>query len=489
MSSEHDRDSRQPADTATPDEVVREFLIETREGLDRFDRDVIELENNPSAADSLPRIFRALHSIKGASGFLNFKILESVAHAGEGLLSRMRDQRLLPNPEIASTLLDLSDFIRSVLTKIEAEGQEGAADWQALAKRIDRFQGIDIPATDAAAEVPPGAVTLGGSSAQAPGFDAAKPIGQLLVERAGVDPAAVAAARELQRRGDLRTIGEILVAEGVVSPSSARSVIEYQQDARAATTGDSHVRVEITRLDKLIYLVGQLVLVRDEILKLAQRIPQHDLSSVALRLDAITNELQHESKQARTQPIGVLFGRLPRLAWDLAQAGGKQLRLNLEGQGLELDKLILEGIKDPLMHLVRNSIDHGIEIPSRRSAAGKPPEGCLTVRAYRHGDEVRLEVSDDGAGIDLEKVERAAAAKGLLPPDHPKVMGPQQIANLVFLSGLTTAEQVTNISGRGVGMDVVKTNVERLGGTVELQTAMGKGTAVTMRIPLRSKSS
>jgi two-component system, chemotaxis family, sensor kinase CheA len=489
VSSEGDRDSRQSADTAASDEFVREFLIETREGLDRFDRDVIELGSNPSAADTLPRIFRAIHSIKGASGFLNFKILESVAHAGEGLLSRIRDQRLLPNPEVASTLLDLSDFIRSVLTKIEAEGQEGAAGWHALAKRIDRCQHMDTAATDAAAELPAGAVTLGGSSAQAPEFDAVKPIGQLLVERAGVDPAAVAAARELQRRGDLRTIGEILVAEGVVSPSSARSVIEYQQDARAAATSDSHVRVEITRLDKLIHLVGQLMLVRDEVLHLSQRLPQHNLSSVAQRLDAITNELQYESKQARNQPIGVLFGRLPRLAWDLAQAGGKQLRLQLEGHALELDKLILEEIKDPLMHLVRNSIDHGIETPSRRSAAGKPPEGCLTVRAYRRGDEVRLEVSDDGAGIDLEKVRRAAATKGLLPPDHPKPMSPQQIANLVFLSGLTTAEQVTNISGRGVGMDIVKTNVETLGGTVELQTAMGKGTTVTMRIPLRPESS
>ena len=472
-----------------PDEVVREFLIETRENLDRFDRDVIELETSPSAADTLARIFRALHSIKGASGFLNFKTLGAVAHAGEGLLSRMRDQQLPPNPEIASTLLDLSDFIRTVLTEIEVEGQEGAVDWLPLAKRIDQFQEVNIAAADADAEFPAGAGTLGGSPAQATECDAAKPIGQLLVERVGVDPAAVAAARELQRRGDLRTLGEILVAQGAVSSFLARSVIEYQQQARAATIADSHVRVDITCLDKLIHLVGKLMLVRDEMVQMSQRIPQNDLLSVALRLDAITKELQHESRQARMQPIGVLFGRLPRLAWDLAQAGGKQVRLHLEGKDLELDRLILEEIKDPLMHLVRNSIGHGIEIPSRRLEAGKSPEGCLTVRAYRHYDEVCIQVSDDGAGIDVERVRRAAASKGFLPAGQAEYMSPKQIANLVFLSGVTTAEQVTNISGRGVGMDVVKANAESLGGTVELETAMGKGTAVTMRIPLRPKSS
>ena len=304
-----------------------------------------------------------------------------------------------------------------------------------------------------------------------------------------MDPAAVATARELQRRGDLRTIGEILVAQGVVSPSLARSVIEYQQDARAATVADSHVRVDIGRIDKIIHLVGKLMLLRDEMVQLSQRTPQHDLPSIARRLDAITNELQHESRQARTQPIGVLWARLPRLARDLALAGGKRVCLHLEGQDLELDKLILDEIKAPLMHLVRNSIDHGVEIPSRRVEAGKAPEGCLIVRAYRLCDEVRIEVSDDGAGIDVERVRRAAASNGLVPSSRTERMSPKQIANLVFLSGVTTAEQVTSISGRGVGMDVVKANVESLGGTVDLLTELGKGTTVTMRIPLRPESS
>lgn len=469
------------------DDVVSEFLVETRESLDQFDRDVIGLESSSSPRDALASIFRVIHSIKGASGFLAFGRLEGIAHAAEGLLSRMRDGSLLPNAVIASALLEMADCIRSVMANIEATGQEGDVDWQPLIRRIESLQEPAVSSNNAVANAAAEDVFVYGTSGDLSQSDGAKPIGQLLIERAGVDPAAVAAARELQRSGDLRTLGEILVSQGRVSPRLARSVVEYQQEARTATTVDARVRVDVARLDKMMNLVDALGRVRDDIVQLSQRLNSPEFSTAAQRLDRIAVQLRRESKQACMQPIGALWGRLPRLVRDLALANGKRVVLNLEGREIELDRLILEAIKDPLLHLVRNAIDHGIEAPLQRRSGGKRPDGCLTVRARHRGDEVRIEVADDGAGIDPERVKGKALAQGFLGEKEASRLSERQIVNLIFLPGLTTAKRVTNISGRGVGMDVVKTNVEGIGGSVEVKTDLGKGTKVTLRIPARSE--
>ena len=471
-----------------PDDVIREFLIETREYLDQFDIDVIALQRDPSFNDILARTFRTIHTIKGASGFLNFTQLETIAHAGEGLLSHMREGNLRPNADMTSTLLDMADFIRSVLANIEATGEEGAIDPQLLTRRIECLRTPDAASDKPTPKFAVDSVTSKETSCDLTESDGAKPIGQLMVERAGVDRCAVAAARESQRRGDLRTLGEILVSQGAVSPSLARSVVEYQQQAREAIGADSRVRVDVARLDHLFEMVGELVLIRDEILQTSRQLCDPGLSAIARRLDHVTTEIQRESKLACARPIGSLLGRLPRLAWDLALAGGKQVRLTLEGQDVELDISVLEAIKDPLMHLVRNAVDHGIEATRRRQANGKPPEGCITVRASIQGDEVWIEVSDDGAGIDLARVKCAAILRGLLPAEQADRMTDEEIARFVFLHGVTTAEHVTTISGRGVGMDVVKTNVEKIGGSVDLRTQLGAGTKVTLRIPRHFES-
>src|SRR3974390_571161 len=308
-----------------------------------------------------------------------------------------------------------------------------------------------------------------------------------MVERAGVDQRAVVAARELQRQGDLRTLGEILVSQGAVSPSLAGRVVEYQQQMRAVTGADSRVRVDVARLDRLVEMVGELVLICDELLQTSRRLCDSDLSATVRRLDRVTTEIQRESKLAFVRPIGSILGRLSRLAWDLALAAGKQVRLTLEGHDIDLDISVLEVIKDPLMHLIRNAVDHGIESPQRRQACGKPSEGSITVRASHQGDEVWIEVSDDGSGIDLAGVRRAAMVRGLLHAEHAAGMSDEESANLVFLHAVTTAENVTRISGRGVGMDVVKTNVEKIGGSVEVRTEVGVGTKVTLRMPRRSE--
>ena len=470
-----------------PDDFIREFLVETRENLDQFDTDVIALQCDPSHKEILVRIFRTIHTIKGASGFLNFTRLESIAHAGEGLLSHLREGNRRPNTAMTSTLLDISDVVRSVLTNIEATGEEGPIDCQWLTQNIECLGTGDgaskKPTGDCSAE----SVTSRETSSNFDESDAGKPIGQLMVERAGVDQRAVVAARELQRQGDLRTLGEILVSQGAVSPSLAGRVVEYQQQMRAVTGADSRVRVDVARLDRLVEMVGELVLICDELLQTSRRLCDSDLSATVRRLDRVTTEIQRESKLACVRPIGSLLGRLPRLAWDLALAAGKQVRLTLEGHDIDLDISVLEVIKDPLMHLIRNAVDHGIESPQRRQACGKPSEGSITVRASHQGDEVWIEVSDDGSGIDLAGVRRAAMVRGLLHAEHAAGMSDEESANLVFLHAVTTAENVTRISGRGVGMDVVKTNVEKIGGSVELRTEVGVGTKVTLRMPRRSE--
>jgi two-component system chemotaxis sensor kinase CheA len=304
------------------------------------------------------------------------------------------------------------------------------------------------------------------------------------VEAAGVDPAAVEAARDLQRQGDVRSMGEILVAHGSLSPAAAAEVIESQRESRAISLGDTSIRVDVGLLDKLMNLVGELVLARNQIVQFASRGQDPSFLHASQRLDLITTELQGGAMKTRMQPIGNLWSRLPRVVRDLAVAGGKQIRVEMVGEDTELDKTLIEAIKDPLTHVVRNSADHGIEPPEQRALAGKSSEGCIFLRAFHEGGQVNIEISDDGAGVNLELVKQKALAKGLITTEQATRMTERELANLVFLPGLSTAEKVTSVSGRGVGMDVVKTNVEKIGGTVDLHSRAGQGTTLRIKIPL-----
>ena len=231
-------------------------------------------------------------------------------------------------------------------------------------------------------------------------------------------------------------------------------------------------------------LVGELVLARNQILQFTKKTEDAGLVTAGQRLNLIASELQESVMKTRMQPIGSIWSRFPRTVRDVALGCGKQVRIQMEGQETELDKTLIEAIKDPLTHLVRNAVDHGVEHPEARRAAGKDPEGILLLRAFHEGGQVNIEISDDGAGLNLEKVVQKALQKGLITADHAARMTEREMANLIFAAGLSTAEKVTNVSGRGVGMDVVKTNIERIGGTVDVQTALGKGTSVKIKIPL-----
>jgi two-component system chemotaxis sensor kinase CheA len=433
--------------TADMDEVVKEFLVESYENLDQLDRDLLALESDPGSRETLASVFRTIHTIKGTCGFLGFGRLESVAHVGESLLSRLRDGRLELNEEITSGLLAMVDAVRRMLGSIEGTGEDGNEDHSGLIGRLNRLQNaLREPATD---PVEPTALE-----------ETEETIAEL--EPAAREPAA---------------------SEPSAADATRSSAAQAAPEALSAIS-DHTVRVDVGLLDKLMNLAGELVLARNQILQFSST--QHDTAFLAAsqRLNLITTELQEGVMKTRMQPIGNVWSKLPRMVRDLSVACGKQVHIEMEGRDTELDKTIIEAIKDPLTHVVRNAVDHGIEVPAVRAAAGKPREGRLFLRAYHEGGQVNIEISDDGAGIDPERVKEKALRRGLLSPEQAGRLGERDLLGLIFLPGFSTADKVTNISGRGVGMDVVRTNVERIGGVLDLQSRPGQGTTLKIKLPL-----
>jgi two-component system chemotaxis sensor kinase CheA len=456
-------------------DIVQDFLVESYENLDRLDRELVGLEKNPHDREALASVFRTIHTIKGTCGFLGFNKLEKVAHVGENLLTRLRDGQLTLNPELTTALLGMVDAVRQMLNQIEVSGQEGERDDSALISTLGRLQQVpEIPQkTQAAAPKIPAEAGV------------ARPIGDILMQHAGVTQAEILLAAEMQRAGDPRHMGEILVEQGAVRPADVVEALHIQQASRAqGTASDSTIRVDVGLLDKVMNLVGELVLARNQVLQFASWMKDSGFVAVSQRLNLITTELQAGVMKTRMQPIGNIWGQFPRTVRDVAVGCGKTVGIEMEGKETELDKTIIEAIKDPLTHLVRNSVDHGIELPDDRVKAGKDRSGCLILRAFHEGGQVNIEISDDGAGLDAERIRKKALERGVITADQAAHMAEREIFNLIFLPGFSTAEKVTNVSGRGVGMDVVKTNVEKIGGTVDVQSTRGQGTTVRVKIPL-----
>jgi two-component system, chemotaxis family, sensor kinase CheA len=435
------------------DEVISEFLVESYESLDRLDQDLLALEQTPDSAETLASIFRTMHTIKGTCGFLGFSRLEAVTHVGENLLGKLRDGELAVNPAIANALLATGDAIRTMLGAIETTGMDGEEDYEELCATLARL-------------VEP---------------EQAPKIGELLVSQGKTTPEAVAKAEFAQVLGDDRRIGEIMVDHGDVAPSDIADAL-HSQGARGVA--DATVRVDVMLLDELMNLVGELVLARNGIVALTAERQEADLLVASQRLNLITTELQESVMKTRMQPVGNVWGKFPRVVRDLALQCGKKVRVEMEGQDTELDKSLVEAIKDPLTHLVRNAVDHGIEAPADRLAVGKPDEGTLLLRAFHEGGQVNLEITDDGAGLDLGSVKAKAVERGLVTGEQVERLSDREAINLIFLPGFSTASEITSVSGRGVGMDVVKTNIERIGGTVDVLTTRGMGTSFRIKIPL-----
>jgi two-component system, chemotaxis family, sensor kinase CheA len=494
--------------------VVKDFLVESYENLDRLDRELVGLEKNPRDNDALAGVFRTIHTIKGTCGFLGFSKLEKVTHVGENLLTRLRDGQLIPNPEITTALLGMVDAVRQMLKEIDSTGQDGEEDYPELRENLTRLQSpavaglavqsspslaekpaVEAPvavapreliptpaATPPASEIEPSAPPRGKGEGSARKPSRGK-IGGLLVERGVVQAADIARALEEQERGDRRRLGEILVALGL---AKMEDVLVAQQilDAKPRETAPETIRVGINVLDKLMMLVGELVLARNQLLQFANSSESASLQAVSQRMNLIATELQEEVMKTRMQPIGNIWGQFPRTVRDVALGCHKEVAIEMEGKETELDKTIIEAIKDPLTHLVRNSVDHGIEPPDDREEAGKNRTGRLILRAFHEGGQVNIEISDDGAGLNVERIRQKAVERGMITAELAGRMGEREVFNLIFLPGFSTAAKVTNVSGRGVGMDVVKTNVEKIGGSVDLQSILGRGTTVRVRIPL-----
>lgn len=478
------------------DELMAEFLVETYEGLDRLDQNLVLLEETPDDAAVLTEVFRILHTIKGTCGFLGLGRLERIAHRAENLLSLMRDSVLEMNSDIANALLATIDAIRSIMETLEETGEEGDPDDEDLVAELERLGDPDADAdADAANTVVEETPSAEASAKNAdtndetsqPGGDVAadtpapgsKRIGDILVEEGAVGRTDVEIAATEQSLGDTRSLGKILVEENRASQDVVENAASKQRSAAEST-----IRVDVGVLDSLMNLVGELVLTRNQLLQLATETESTAFQSPTQRLNLITSELQEGVMQTRMQPIGQIWNKLPRVVRDLSQQFDKRIRLELVGKETDLDRKILEAIKDPLTHMVRNTADHGIESPEKREAAGKNPEGVLRLMASHEGGKVKIEISDDGAGIDANVIKAKAVEKGVITPEIASKLSDNEAVNLIFAAGFSTAATVSNVSGRGVGMDVVRTNIERIGGSVEISSEVGKGTTFRIKIPL-----
>ena len=481
------------------DELISEFLVESFENLDQLDQDLIALEQAPGDLEILKRIFRTIHTIKGTCGFLGYHKLESITHVGESLLSLLRDGVAHVDEPVASALLAMTTAVRSILGEIENSQTEGDGDYSALVATLTELQqrAEQGGAPDAAADEPAPAPAAPDGEHAEDDVQAEQPvaeamlesasgdrIGEILVQKGVASEVDVAVGLVQQGSGDPRHLGEILVETGVIESGQVRETLEVQKDQRSSIA-DSTIRVDVGLLDRLMTLVGELVLARNQILQCASA-PDADgtLVNTTQRLNMITTELQASVMKTRMQPIGNVWSKFPRVVRDLATSCGKRVRIEMEGKDTELDKTIIEAIKDPLTHLVRNSVDHGVEMPDERVARGKSPEGLLLLRAYHEGGQVNIEITDDGGGVDVERVKAKAVERGLITAEQAARMGDREAVNLIFLPGFSTAEKVTNISGRGVGMDVVRSNIEKIGGTFDVQNRPGEGTTLKIKIPL-----
>jgi two-component system chemotaxis sensor kinase CheA len=418
-------------------DTIGEFLLESYANLDQLDRDLVALEVDPGSPELLGSIFATIHTIKGTSGFLAFERLEKITHAGENLLIELREGRRTMDGVTARVLLRLVDTVRAILATIDRDGVEGEVGIDAVIDEVGQLREdtpvhVGIEAVAGVARVSP--------SALAEDVETAEPTGL---------------------RGDA---GE--------QPAASRERTE------------TSIRVDVELLEGLMRQVSELVLTRNQISRLAQDTSDVDLLRSSQRLSLIASELQEGVMKTRMQPIDHVWNKMPRVVRDLAAQCKRQVHLELVGGDTELDRSLLEAVKDPLTHLVRNAVDHGIESPEERLAAGKPAKGTLTLRAYHAGGQVLVEVTDDGRGIDPSKVSAKAIERGLRTKSEISTMSTSDIVDLLFLPGFSLAAEVTNVSGRGVGMDVVRTKIEAIGGTVDIESEPGRGTTWRLRIPL-----
>lgn len=438
------------------DQILDEFLLEAQEIFDQLDLDFVALEQNPDDKKLVGNIFRAMHTLKGSSGFFAFHRLEKVAHSGESLLSKIRDGALTLNEEITDALLGTSDRLREIVANIKKQRSEASGDDSELIEWL-KF------------------LTDGGKSFPRVGKKSDAPLTALSTEKT---PELTSSSQEAGGAPVSNTVIPIL-ANDVSEVIDSKESPEPERSTEIAAP----IKVSVELLDKLMNLVSEMVLARNRLLSFARTSGDLAFNNTVRRIDSVTLELQERMMKTRMQPISQVWTKFPRLVRDIAQETGKKVELIQIGAETELDRTLLEGIRDPLVHIIRNSVDHGIELPVERAAKGKPEQGTVKLRSFHENGMVIIEITDDGAGINVPLVAKKAVEKGLVTPERVSKLTEREIIDFIYLPGFSTKDQITNLSGRGVGMDVVRTNIQGIGGNVDIATS-GQGTRLRLSIPL-----
>ncbi len=455
-------------------EIVNDFILETEELLSGLDQDLVELEKTPDDPDLLNKIFRSVHTIKGAAGFLGFSQMVELVHHAEDVLNKLRHGELKVTPKINDAILKSADIIKLLLTDIKNND----------IKDID-LSGILAELTNILSEKKIDTIPAKEESKKEEA--APKKLGEILVEEQVVTEEQLEEALESQVPPKL---GEVLVEKKFATEDQVQKALSKQ--GAAAQPPEQTIRVDINRLDNVMNLVGEMVLGRNRLLQLVSKLEQQYedneiigvLNETASHITLVTTDLQLAVMKTRMQPIKKVFSKFPRMVRDLAKDLGKEINLELIGEETELDKSVIEEIGDPLVHLVRNSIDHGIEMPDERHAAGKDKVGQVRLSAYYEGNNIVIEIKDDGKGMDVNRIKEKAIEKGMITSDDASRMSKKDIINFIFAPGFSTAQKVSDVSGRGVGMDVVKTNITKLNGLIDIDSDYGKGSVISIKLPL-----
>ncbi len=448
-------------------EIIDEFIVESGELMDNVIQDIVVIEQSQDE-EVVNSIFRAVHTIKGTSSFLGFNTLSQLAHKAEDVLGVIRKGEMATDQAVADILLESFDLMKAMIDDIRDTGAEAREASEVIVKLADLLD----PAKKAAAPPPE-----------------TKKIGEIMIEENMITRPELEDALKKQEVEKDKKLGEIVVEEQLVTEGQLNRVLVKQKAQKAE---EQSIRIDVKKLDDLMNLVGELVLGKNRLIlvnSLARKGEETEtvfdnLTDVTNYIEVITNELQLSVMRARLVPISKVFNKIPRMVRDLCSEFKKDIELKVEGEETELDRSLIEALHDPLIHIIRNSVDHGIETPDNRAAAGKRPKGTLSIRAYNEGNHVIIEIFDDGKGINIQAVKDKVREKGLMSEAELATLSPKEAMNLVFIPGLSTAQKLSKVSGRGVGMDVVRTNIEKMNGQAHIDSEEGKWTKLTIKLPL-----
>jgi len=503
-------------------EILQDFLVESFELVEKLDEDLVELESNPEDLELLNGIFRVAHTVKGASSFLNFDVLTHLTHHMEDILNKARHGELLITPDVMDVILESIDLMKALLEKIRDTSSDEGIDVSACVARLDKISNGE---TGTVEEVAP-------EEAAAPEPEPEEEEEELDYEN--MDPDEIEAEIErllAKRQAEDKAKREAKIAAGEEVPTmpepdeeeKAEEKEEEKDEAkpepqkapaptpvkkeeapkkenpraaaptkRAPAAVEQTIRVDVKRLDHLMNLIGELVLAKNRLMKINEDVEERyegeefleELNQVVSIVSLVTTDLQIAVMKTRMLPIGKVFNKFPRMIRDLSRELNKKIELVLAGEDTELDKSIVEEIGDPLVHIIRNSCDHGIESPEDRLAKGKPEEGIISLKAYNEGNQIVIQIDDDGKGLDPEMLKQKSFEKGIITEKEMDTLSDKEAYSLIFKPGFSTAAAVTSVSGRGVGMDVVKTNIEKLNGIIDIDSEVGVGTSIKLKIPL-----